>query len=83
MTYRPTPIQTYDIELDNDLHGLVEQLAESNNDHWGRQPMDQGWTYGPDRNDRSEPPEVFSRPFPTRAETRHVVKPAIQRHTIR
>ena len=54
MTYRPTPIQTYDIELDNDLHELVKQLAQSNNDHWARQPMDHGWTYGPERDDQKE-----------------------------
>ncbi len=54
MTYRPTPIPTSEIELDSGLHELVERLAESNHDHWARQRMDQGWIYGPERDDQKK-----------------------------
>lgn len=54
MTYRPTPIPTAEIELDSGLHELVERLAESNHDHWARQRMDQGWIYGPQRDDQKK-----------------------------
>ena len=52
MIYKPTPIPTAEIELDSGLQELVERLAESNHDHWARQRMDQGWIYGPERDDQ-------------------------------
>ena len=50
-TYQPKPIDSSGIELDPNLKELVERLAESNHDHWAKQRIDQGWTYGPERND--------------------------------
>jgi len=54
MTYSPTPIPTADVQLDSGLHELVEQLAESNHDHWARQRLEQGWSYGPERDDQQK-----------------------------
>ena len=49
--YTPMPISTEGVELPSELVALVEQLAENNHDHWARQRMDAGWTYGPERDD--------------------------------
>ena len=50
-TYNPTPIPTKRVILPPELDALVEQLAENNHDHWARQRIDAGWTYGPERDD--------------------------------
>jgi len=50
-TYFPKTIDTSNIELGSDLRELVERLAENNHDHWAQQRMDEGWRYGPERND--------------------------------
>jgi hypothetical protein len=54
MTYRPRPIPTSRVELDSDLHELVERLAESNHDHWARQRIGEGWNWGPERDDHAK-----------------------------
>lgn len=50
--YIPTPIDTSDITLDSSLHPLLERLAENTHEIWAKQRMDEGWRYGPERNDR-------------------------------
>lgn len=49
--YNPQPINVEDIELDTDLEELTEAIAENAHDIWARARMDEGWTYGPVRND--------------------------------
>ncbi len=49
--YNPKPIDTSDIVLTDDLNELVEQMAENVHDIWAQSRMQQGWTYGPERND--------------------------------
>ena len=49
--YIPMPTSTEGITLPTELSELVEQLAEHNHDHWARQRLDAGWTYGPKRDD--------------------------------
>ena len=49
--YVPTPISTEGVTLPTELCALVEQLAENNHDHWARQRIEAGWTYGPQRDD--------------------------------
>lgn len=50
-TYTPHPIDTTDVELSDDLTQLVEQLARNVHDNWAIGRINQGWTYGPERND--------------------------------
>lgn len=50
-TYTPTPIDTTDIKLDDELTKLVEQLARNVHDNWAQSRLNEGWTYGPERND--------------------------------
>ena len=49
--YVPTPISTVGFTLPPDLELLVELLAENNHDHWARQRIETGWTYGLHRDD--------------------------------
>ena len=49
--YTPKPISTEEVTLPPELGALVEQLAESNHDHWARQRIEAGWTYGSQRDD--------------------------------
>ncbi|KAF0686572.1 Aste57867_21632 [Aphanomyces stellatus] len=50
-TYVPKPIATASIELSDELKSLVELLAENTHDVWAKKRMEEGWVYGPRRND--------------------------------
>lgn len=52
--YTPRPIDVSDIPLDADLEELTEAIAENAHDTWARARMDEGWTYGPVRDDRKK-----------------------------
>ena len=49
--YKPSPIETTQVNLPEDLRELIEKLAENAHDHWGQLRIEQGWTWGPQRND--------------------------------
>ena len=49
--YIPTPISTEGATLPPELDALVELLAENNHDHWARRRIEDGWTYGRQRDD--------------------------------
>ena len=49
--YTPKPIDTLDVELDDELKQLVEQLARNVHDNWANGRIKEGWAYGPERND--------------------------------
>lgn len=49
--YNPQPISVEDIDLDSNLEDLTEAIAENAHDIWARARMDEGWIYGPVRND--------------------------------
>ena len=49
--YSPHPIDTSDIELNDELKQLVEQLARNVHDNWAMGRINEGWIYGPERND--------------------------------
>ena len=52
--YTPTPIDTTDVELSNELLQLAERMAENVHDVWAKTRIDQGWTYGPMRDDANK-----------------------------
>lgn len=54
MTYRPHPIDTSSVALATDLQQLVERLAANNHDHWAQKRIDEGWIFGPQRNDQQK-----------------------------
>ena len=50
-TSTPTPNDTSDVELSEELLELVELIAENTHDNWAAGRIVEGWTYGPVRND--------------------------------
>lgn len=52
--YEPKPIETAHVTLPENLRALVERLAENAHDVWAKQRMDDGWTYGPRRDDQAK-----------------------------
>ena len=49
--YVPTPIDTSNVQLPRDLYTLMEELSRSNHDTWALHRIEEGWTYGPTRDD--------------------------------
>lgn len=49
--YQPQPIYLDDIKLTEDLQELQEAIAENAHDVWAKARMDEGWTFGPQRDD--------------------------------
>lgn len=57
--YEPYPISLDDVSLDDDLTELQEAIAENAHEIWAKARTDQGWTYGPERNDqKKETPDM-------------------------
>ena len=57
--YEPYPISLDDVELSEDLTELREAIAENAHEIWAKARTDQGWTYGPERNDqKKETPDM-------------------------
>ena len=51
INYSPKPIDTTDITLPEEMMALAEQLAKNVHDVWALTRMNQGWTYGEQRDD--------------------------------
>jgi hypothetical protein len=49
--YRPVPIDNSRVVLNPELQRLVEILARNNHELWARRRMEEGWRYGPKRDD--------------------------------
>lgn len=49
--YVPQPVDTDDVVLGKDLEELVEQMAKNVHEVWAQTRMEQGWTYGEQRDD--------------------------------
>jgi hypothetical protein len=49
--YTPQPIDTSNIQLLESINELVELLARNVHDTWAKGCMQEGWTYGPARDD--------------------------------
>ena len=52
--YTPKPIDTSDVTLNEELLQLCEQLAENTHEVWAVGRVQEGWTYGPARNDEKK-----------------------------
>ena len=58
--YEPSPIGLDDMELSEDLSELQEAIAENAHEIWAKNRRDQGWSYGPERNDqKKETPDMI------------------------
>lgn len=52
--YIPNPAETSDMELPEELLPLIEKLAENVHEVWAKNRVDEGWTYGPVRDDKKK-----------------------------
>lgn len=51
-TYTPHPIDLSDIRLDNSFIELRESIAENAHENWSMLRKNEGWVYGPQRDDK-------------------------------
>lgn len=49
--YIPKPLDTTDIVLPEELAPLLEAMAKNVHEVWAQTRIEQGWQYGPERND--------------------------------
>lgn len=49
--YIPQPVDLSDIELPAELEALAETISKNVHEIWARNRMDEGWRYGPERDD--------------------------------
>jgi len=49
--YTPQPIDTSDVKLPEELEQLVEKMSKNVHEVWSETRINQGWTYGEQRND--------------------------------
>ena len=52
--YEPSPINLEDVELSEELTELQEAIAENAHEIWAKARTDDGWIYGPERNDQKQ-----------------------------
>ena len=60
-TYQPAPIDTTGVVLPESLLKLTETIARNTHEVWARQRMDEGWRYGPSRDDVRHRPDLNRR----------------------
>jgi hypothetical protein len=52
--YTPRPLRTASVQLPASLTALLEKLAENTHEVWAAQRIQDGWTYGPHRDDAAK-----------------------------
>ena len=52
--YVPKPIDTSYIELPDEITDLIEKIAENVHEVWAKSRMDEGWTWGKERDDKAK-----------------------------
>lgn len=50
--YIPKPENLENIQLSEELNNLVEAMAKNVHEVWAQSRIEQGWTYGQERNDQ-------------------------------
>jgi ryanodine receptor 2 len=51
--YKPAPLDVSDVRLPESLLELTEAIAENTHEIWSLNRMEDGWTYGPERDDKA------------------------------
>lgn len=49
--YIPSPVDTSNVELPQELINLAEEIAKNVHEVWSQNRMNEGWVYGPVRDD--------------------------------
>ena len=50
--YTPTPVDTTNIQLPEELMALAEAISKNVHEVWAQNRIKEGWTYGPVRDDQ-------------------------------
>ena len=50
--YNPSPVDTSNIQLPEELMALAEAISKNVHEVWAQNRMNEGWTYGPVRDDQ-------------------------------
>lgn len=50
-TYIPSPVDTTNVVLPQELMNLAEEIAKNVHEVWSKNRMSEGWVYGPVRDD--------------------------------
>jgi hypothetical protein len=50
--YTPSPVDTANIQLPEELMALAEAISKNVHEVWAQNRMNEGWTYGPVRDDQ-------------------------------
>ena len=80
--YEPSPIGLDDVELSEDLSELQEAIAENAHEIWAKNRRDQGWSYGPERNDqKKETPDMI--PYCNLPESEKLYDREMAMHTLK
>jgi hypothetical protein len=59
LRYQPSPIDNSTIVLSGDLQSLIELLARNNHELWAKRRIEEGWRYGPRRDDEKKETPVL------------------------
>lgn len=49
--YIPRPVDTSQVKLPEELLPLIEEMAKNVHEVWAQNRINDGWTYGPERDD--------------------------------
>lgn len=52
--YIPNPVDTQSVALPDELVPLIEKMAKNVHEVWSKNRMEEGWTYGPTRDDMNK-----------------------------
>jgi ryanodine receptor 2 len=52
--YIPNPVDTQSVALPEELVPLIEKMAKNVHEVWSKNRMEEGWTYGPTRDDMNK-----------------------------
>lgn len=52
--YTPKPVETTDVNLPEELTPLIEEMAKNVHEVWAQNRINDGWTYGPVRDDATK-----------------------------
>ena len=50
--YIPAPVDTTNVQLPEELMALAEAISKNVHEVWAQNRMNEGWTYGPERDDQ-------------------------------
>lgn len=52
--YIPNPAETSEVKLPEELVPLIEEMAKNVHEVWAKNRINDGWTYGPKRDDATK-----------------------------